>query len=256
MTTAIALETSKGDLPLALALGMILLGVVLLLNCADCAWCGAGASGLEDGMGTALRLGVSVKPAGLMGQDSCLCGYAKGIELVGRVAVLALQAASVHFGAQPCGRALSEQISLSIKPGERVALVGANGCGKSTLLRLLHGLTARHSQRLVHSAPDKRQAMLFQRPHLLRLSSALANIALGLWLRGTPWRESRKTLRRRAGACWPGCAGRAQCPHAVGWAAAACRHGQSLGAGATSAAARRADRQPGPACQARSGSTD
>ena len=32
MTTAIALETSKGDLPLALALGLILLGVVLILN--------------------------------------------------------------------------------------------------------------------------------------------------------------------------------------------------------------------------------
>jgi len=32
MTTAIALETSKGDLPLALGLGLILLTVVLLLN--------------------------------------------------------------------------------------------------------------------------------------------------------------------------------------------------------------------------------
>ena len=32
MTTAIALETSKGDLPLALALGLLLLAVVLLLN--------------------------------------------------------------------------------------------------------------------------------------------------------------------------------------------------------------------------------
>ena len=32
MTTAIALETSKGDLPLALALGIVLLGVVLVLN--------------------------------------------------------------------------------------------------------------------------------------------------------------------------------------------------------------------------------
>lgn len=32
MTTAIALETSKGDLPLALGLGLVLLGVVLLLN--------------------------------------------------------------------------------------------------------------------------------------------------------------------------------------------------------------------------------
>jgi tungstate transport system permease protein len=32
MTTAIALETSKGDLPLALALGLVLLAVVLCLN--------------------------------------------------------------------------------------------------------------------------------------------------------------------------------------------------------------------------------
>jgi len=32
MTTAIALETSKGDLPLALGLGMVLLGVVLVLH--------------------------------------------------------------------------------------------------------------------------------------------------------------------------------------------------------------------------------
>jgi tungstate transport system permease protein len=32
MTTAIALETSKGDLPLAIALGVVLVGLVLLLN--------------------------------------------------------------------------------------------------------------------------------------------------------------------------------------------------------------------------------
>ena len=32
MTTAIALETAKGDLPLALALGIVLLGVVGLVN--------------------------------------------------------------------------------------------------------------------------------------------------------------------------------------------------------------------------------
>jgi tungstate transport system permease protein len=34
MTTAIALETSKGDLPLALGLGMILVAIVLVLNAA------------------------------------------------------------------------------------------------------------------------------------------------------------------------------------------------------------------------------
>ncbi len=36
MTTAIALETSKGNLPLALGLGMVLLGIVLIVNVA--AW--------------------------------------------------------------------------------------------------------------------------------------------------------------------------------------------------------------------------
>jgi tungstate transport system permease protein len=34
MTTAIALETSKGDLPLALALGIVLMAIVLMLNVA------------------------------------------------------------------------------------------------------------------------------------------------------------------------------------------------------------------------------
>jgi tungstate transport system permease protein len=34
MTTAIALETSKGDLPLALGLGFVLIAIVLALNTA------------------------------------------------------------------------------------------------------------------------------------------------------------------------------------------------------------------------------
>jgi tungstate transport system permease protein len=40
MTTAIALETSKGDLPLALALGIVLIGTVLAIN--------AGAYGIRE----------------------------------------------------------------------------------------------------------------------------------------------------------------------------------------------------------------
>lgn len=102
--------------------------------------------------------------------------------------VFQLSKASVHFG-RPADavRALSD-VTLTIQPGERVALVGANGCGKSTLLRLLHGLAKATAGQVVCD-PTARQAMLFQHPHLLRLS-VQSNIALGLWLRGTRWREA------------------------------------------------------------------
>ena len=56
MTTAIALETSKGDLPLALALGMVLLAVVLALNALIALvarWRGARSEGLGALQGAA-----------------------------------------------------------------------------------------------------------------------------------------------------------------------------------------------------------
>ncbi|MDP4613861.1 MAG: ATP-binding cassette domain-containing protein [Limnohabitans sp.] len=101
---------------------------------------------------------------------------------------IGLDAVSVQLGAQT---ALTG-VSLRIKAGERVALVGANGSGKSTLLRTLHGLVP-PTQGQVQQAPGVRQAMLFQRPHLLRLS-AMNNVALGLWLdrsRGLSWAAAK-----------------------------------------------------------------
>ena len=101
---------------------------------------------------------------------------------------ITLDAVSVQLGAQQALKG----VSLRIAAGERVALVGSNGSGKSTLLRTLHGLVL-PTQGQVIQAPSVRQAMLFQRPHMLRLS-ALNNVALGVWLDRSlalNWRASK-----------------------------------------------------------------
>jgi tungstate transport system ATP-binding protein len=103
--------------------------------------------------------------------------------------VFGLRDASVHFGRSAKGVQALSAVNLTVHPGERVALVGANGCGKSTLLRLLHGLAVPTGGQVLRD-PDVLQAMLFQRPHLMRMP-VLGNIALGLWLRGAPWRDAK-----------------------------------------------------------------
>jgi len=100
-------------------------------------------------------------------------------------ALFELEAVDVHFGQT---RALTG-CALSIHAGERVALVGANGSGKSTLLRTLHGLVP-PTRGTVSSDTSARQAMLFQRPYMLR-ASALNNVALGLWLKAVPWKDAQ-----------------------------------------------------------------
>jgi tungstate transport system ATP-binding protein len=83
-----------------------------------------------------------------------------------------------------------QSVSLSIAPGERVALIGPNGSGKTTLLRVLNGLID-PSAGTVQRPATTRQTLLFQRPYMLR-TTVQRNVALGLWLRGARWRDACK----------------------------------------------------------------
>jgi tungstate transport system ATP-binding protein len=100
MTTTIALETSKGDLPLALALGFVLIAVVLAVNALRlrAARLGREAVGLMDGW-----LDIDApRPA-------------------------------------RSGTHIVDDVTLTLA-APRTVVLGPNGAGKSTLLRLIHGL--------------------------------------------------------------------------------------------------------------------
>jgi tungstate transport system ATP-binding protein len=169
MTTAIALETSKGDLPLALALGFVLLAVIGVVNgvigglarcrraCRQRAGATAAGAGSDDGAAAPVPRRHRSAAAPLPPRD--------GLPTTTADPLITLRGASVRFGPVTA----LQPLDFTLRRGERVALVGANGSGKTTLLRLLHGLLAPAGGRCRHHPlqPEGRApvlAMLFQRP--------------------------------------------------------------------------------------------
>jgi len=82
-------------------------------------------------------------------------------------------------------RHIIQPLSLAIEAGPSTIILGANGAGKSVLMRLMHGLLAPSSGRVTWSDGAGRQAMVFQRPVMLR-RSALANVAYAVDAAGMP----------------------------------------------------------------------
>jgi putative spermidine/putrescine transport system ATP-binding protein len=112
---------------------------------------------------------------------------------------LELQGVGRSFG----GRSALEDLNLTVRAGEFIALLGPSGCGKSTALNCIAGLLPlTHGQILIDGirvdtvAAEKRGfGMVFQNYALFPHLSVEKNIAFGLQMRGVPKPE----VKRRVG---------------------------------------------------------
>jgi putative ABC transport system ATP-binding protein len=98
----------------------------------------------------------------------------------------------------PAGRRVLDGVSLTVQPGEYVAIAGESGVGKSTLLNLIAGLDVPDSGEVLLEGRDlarmdenartlvrrSRMGFVFQAFHLLPHLSIARNVGLPLALNG------------------------------------------------------------------------
>jgi len=108
-----------------------------------------------------------------------------------------------HLGKRYGGRsgaaevAALEDVSLEVRPGEVLAVVGSSGCGKSTLLRIIAGLELDHEGLVAVGGvpvrgPGLDRGVVFQEHRLLPWLTVAKNVAFGV--ADLPPEERRRTV--------------------------------------------------------------
>lgn len=114
--------------------------------------------------------------------------------------------------AYPGGAQILDGVSLTIREGERVALIGPNGSGKSTLLKCLIGLHPLSGgeveimgEAFANAPPSRvlhrlrlKTGFVFQNHCLVRRRSVLSNVVHGMLGQSSSWRGFSQTLASQA----------------------------------------------------------
>jgi NitT/TauT family transport system ATP-binding protein len=103
-------------------------------------------------------------------------------------AIVRITSVSKVFGRTDEATVALQDVSLDVRPGEFVTVVGASGCGKSTLLNLIAGLDQPTSGTV---EVRSKAAFMFQEATLLPWLTARQNVELALKLQGQSKRSRR-----------------------------------------------------------------